>query len=29
MTPIFSRNWLMNTTDVFDRAMEPVSLRSA
>src|SRR5438874_6472030 len=29
MTPIFSRNWLMNTTAVRDRLISPASLRSA
>src|SRR5256886_3826305 len=29
MTPIFSRNWLMNTTAVRDRLIAPASLRSA
>src|SRR5882672_5823336 len=29
MTPIFSRSWLMKTTDVRERLMAPASLRSA
>ena len=29
MTPIFSRSWFVNTSDVFERHTAPVSLRRA
>jgi hypothetical protein len=29
MTPIFSRNWLMKTAQVFERCNEPANLRNA